>query len=143
MGASYIKRTIKFGGANCIPDTKIAMTLLQYDMGNFRKYLCLTPAWHHLILEAMDEYFKKVEVDFVMKYYEHLYFKKSYTNSSVIHFCGQKGIRVDRVLVCEIIDNSQNYNKALRASYIYKYSNAKSPTEEYAADFKLDIVKPN
>ena len=81
------------------------MTLLQYDMNNFRKYLCLSPAWHHLVLEAMDEYFKKVECDFVMKNYEYLLYKKSYTNSSIIHFCGKKGIRVDRVLVCEVLDN--------------------------------------
>lgn len=53
----------------------------------------------------MDEYFKKAEVDFVMKNYEYLLFKKSYTNSSLIHFCGKKGIRVDRVLVCEVLDN--------------------------------------
>ncbi len=46
----------------------------------------------------MDEHFKKVEVEFVMKYYEHLFFKKSYTNSSLIFFCGKPGIRVDRVI---------------------------------------------
>jgi hypothetical protein len=76
----------------------IAMTLLMFDMESFRKYLCLSPAWHHLVLEAMDEHFKKVECDFVMKYYEHLFFKKSYTNSSLIHFCGKSGIRVDRII---------------------------------------------
>ena len=69
-------------------DTKIAITILLYDMQNFRKFLCLSPQWHHLILEAMDEYFKSVEVNFVMKNYEYLLFKKSYTNSSIIHFCG-------------------------------------------------------
>ena len=53
-------------------------------MNGFRKYLSLSPNWHHLVLEAMDEHFKRVECDFVMKYYEHLFFKKSYTNSSVI-----------------------------------------------------------
>ena len=75
-------------------------------MPNFRKYLCLSPSWHHLILEAMDDYFKKVECEFVMKNYECLMFKKSYTNSSIIHFSGTKGIRVDRVLVCEVLPNS-------------------------------------
>lgn len=53
----------------------------------------------------MDEYFKKAEVDFVMKNYEYLLFKRSFTNSSVIHFCGKRGIRIDRVLVCEVLDN--------------------------------------
>lgn len=72
-------------------------------MDNFRKYLRLTPAWHCLTLEAIDEMMNKVENDFVMKFYEHLEFKQSYTNSSVISFCGQRGIRVDRVLVCEVL----------------------------------------
>ena len=102
---NFTKRYIKFGGDNCPIDTRIAMTILQYDMGNFKKYLCISPNWHHTILEAMDEYFKRAEVDFVMKNYEYLLFKKSYTNSSIIHFCGKKGVRVDRVLVCEVLDN--------------------------------------
>ena len=97
----------------------MAITLLLFDMGNFRKYLCLSPAWHHLVLEAMDEHFKKVECNFVMKNFETLLFKKSYTNSSAIHFCGKKGIRVDRVLVCEVLDNSKILNKCLRLSYAF------------------------
>ena len=118
------------------------MTILLYDMPNFRKYLCLTPQWHHLVLEAMDEYFKKVECDFVMKNYEFLLFKKSYTNSSLIHFCGKRGIRVDRVLVCEVLDNAKILNKCLRVGYSFKYTNAKTDKDLFYADFKLDIVKP-
>ena len=110
-------------------------------MGNFRKYLCLSPAWHHLVLEAMDEHFKKVECDFVMKNYESLLFKKSYTNSSAIHFCGKKGIRVDRVLVCEVLDNSKILNKCLRLSYAFKYFNSNSEKDIFVADYKFDIVK--
>ncbi len=67
----------------------------------------------------MDEYFKKVEVDFVMKNYEYILFRKSYTNSSIIQFCGKKGIRVDRVIVCEVLNNAQIMNKCLRVSYSY------------------------
>lgn len=91
----------------------------------------------------MDEYFKKVECDFVMKNYEYLLFKKSYTNSSIIQFCGQKGIRVDRVIQCEVLNNSAILNKCLRISYSYKYTNAKSDKEVFVADFKLDVMKPN
>lgn len=77
-----------------------------------------------------------------MKNYEYLLFKKSYTNSSLIHFCGRKGIRVDRVLVCEVLDSSKIVNKCLRISYSFKYNNAKSDKDLYFADFKLDVVKP-
>jgi len=91
----------------------------------------------------MDEYFKKVEVDFVMKNYEYLMFKKSYTNSSIIQFCGTKGIRVDRVIVCEVLDNASIVNKCLRISYSYKYTNAKSEKDIFVADYKLDVAKSN
>jgi hypothetical protein len=49
-------------------------------------------------------------------------FKKSYTNSSIIHFCGRKGIRVDRVIVCELLENANIMNRCLRISYSYKYA---------------------
>jgi hypothetical protein len=42
-GLSYIRREIKFGGSNCPLEPEIAMTLLLFDMPNFRKYLCLSP----------------------------------------------------------------------------------------------------
>ena len=74
------------------------MQLLLFDMASFRNYLGLSPQWHRLVLDAMDDYFKDVEKGFVCKNYEYLLFKKSYTNSSVIHFCNRVGIRVDRVI---------------------------------------------
>ena len=119
------------------------MAILQYDMANFRKFLCLSPNWHHLVLEGMDEYFKKAEVDFVMKNYEYLLFKKSYTNSSVIHYGGRRGMRVDRVLVCEVLDNKAVINKTFRARCTYRYTNAKSKKDIFVADYKMDIIKPN
>ena len=115
-------------------EPRIAITILEYDMGNFRKFLSLSPNWHHMVLEGMNERMNKVEVDFVNKYYEHLFFKKSYTNSSIMSFGGRRGIRVDRILVCEILDqreslsplqkNPPNYhlNNCLKASYRYKFT---------------------
>lgn len=76
-----------------------------------------------------------------MANYENLLFKKSYTNSSVIMFGGQRGIRVDRVLVCEVLDNYALLNKCLRISYSYKYTNAKSDRDVFVADFKMDVMK--
>jgi hypothetical protein len=99
-------RDIQFGGENCLLEPKIVMCILMYDMSNFRKFLCLSPNWHHHVIEGMDEYFKKIEIDFVMKNYQYLLFKKSYTNSSIIHFGGRRGLRVDRILVCEVLDSS-------------------------------------
>ena len=89
-------------------EPRIAMTILEYDMTNFRKFMRLSPNWHHMVLEGLNERLNKVEVDFVNKYYEHLFFKKSYTNSSIMYFGGKRGIRVDRILVCEILDQREN-----------------------------------
>ena len=101
----------------------------------------------------MDDYFRPVETNFVMKNYEFLLFKKSYTNSSIIQFCGSKGIRVDRVLVCEVLDNAKIMNKCMRISYSYQYAyhndesyikkgnKGKNTKQTFVADFKLDVVK--
>ena len=78
-----------------------------------------------------------------MKNYEYLLFKKSYTNSSLIHFCGKRGIRVDRVLVCEVLDNAKIINKCLRIGYSFKYTHAQIGKDIFYADFKMDIVKAN
>ena len=94
--------------------------LVMYDPMSFRKFLCLSPNWHYLVLEGMDAVFKPVECDFINRYYEHLMFKRSYTNTSVIYSGGRKGIRVDRVLVCEVLDHPGHLNKCLSASFAYK-----------------------
>ena len=150
------KREIKFGGSNCPLDTNIVMQLLLFDMSSFRSYLGLSPSWHRMILDSMDDYFKAVEKKFVLQNYEYLLFKKSYTNSSVIHFCNHVGIRVDRVIQCEVLDHSALMNKCLRVSYQYRYASqtdesytttrrkdkkTQEPTTFYA-DFKFDVVRP-
>lgn len=110
------------------------MTILEFDMSNFRKFLRLSPNWHHLVLEGLNDRLNKIEVDFVNKYYEHLFFKRSYTNSSIMYFGGKRGIRVDRILVCEILDQREGYsafssspdnhhlNMCLKSSYKYKFT---------------------
>ena len=135
------------------------MQLLLFDMSSFRSYLALSPSWHRMILDSMDDYFKAVEKKFVLQNYDYLLFKKSYTNSSVIHFCNRVGIRVDRVIQCEVLDHSALMNKCLRVSYQYRYASHtaddttytttrkkdKKPLESaptFYADFKFDVVKP-
>lgn len=86
-------------------DIRIVTQILLYDVANFRKFLRLSPNWRFLVLEGLDELFKSIEVAFANKYYAHLLFKRSYTNSSVIFSGGRAGLRVDRVLVCEVLKN--------------------------------------
>ena len=74
----------------------------------------------------MDQAFKAIECDFINKFYEHLLFKRSYTNSSIIYAFGQKSIRLDRVLVCEVLANPKHLNQCLGAHFAYKLHLEKS-----------------
>lgn len=110
------------------------MMILEWDMSNFRKFLRLSPNWHHLVLEGIEERMKPIENEFINLYYEHLFFKRSYTNSSVMQFGGKRGIRVDRVLVCEVLNQAEfnrglfksiennHLNKCLMASFRYQFT---------------------
>jgi len=113
-------RAVKFGGGATLLDGLIAFTLIQFDPSSFRKFICLSPNWNYLVLDGMDQAFKAIECDFINKFYEHLLFKRSYTNSSVIFASGRKGIRLDRVLVCEVLANSKHLNKCLGVHFAYK-----------------------
>ena len=86
-------------------NSRICTSILMYDVTNFRKLMRLSPNWRFLILEGMDEIFKPIEVNFINKYFQHLEYKRSYTNSSVIFSGGRAGLRLDRVLVCEVLSN--------------------------------------
>lgn len=123
--------------------------------------MCLSPNWHYLVLDGMDQAFKRVECGFINQYYEHLLFKRSYTNSSVIYVGGKRGIRLDRVIVCEVLHNSKHLNKCLQASFAYKLQlekqkpmvigpgkikvnreqTMKAVSQEHMASYKLDIVR--
>ena len=96
------------------------MTLLSFDPSNFRKLLCLSPNWHYLVLEGIDNLFKPIEVAFTNMYYGHLLFKSSYTNSSVNLSGGRPSIRVDRIIKCDVLPNKVHVDKCLRLSYAYK-----------------------
>ena len=41
---------IRFGAEDNLLCPRIAMTILMYDMTNFRKFLCLSPNWHYLVI---------------------------------------------------------------------------------------------
>ena len=133
-----LKKPIKFGGDENLLDGIIAFTLIQFDPGSFHKFMSLSPNWNYLVLDGMDQAFKSVECDFINKYYEHLLFKRSYTNSSVIYAAGKKGMRLDRVLVCEVLDNAAHLNACLGANCAYKMHLRGS--SENMATYKLDIL---
>ena len=54
-------------------------------------------------------------------------FKHSYTTSQPIKFCKWKGLRLDRVIECELIPNKKYLNHTLKLGYSYKvYGDSRS-----------------
>lgn len=142
-----------------MPDENIVIAILQYDIENFRKYLCLSPTWHYLVLSSMDQAFKQIECEFINKYYKHLLFKRSYTNTSIIYSGGRAGVRIDRVIVAEVLPEPSHRNKCMRISLAFKQHPEfveevygpmrirrrrppnKLNQKEQCADYKMDILK--
>lgn len=100
---------------------KALATILSYDMNSYRKYLSVCASWHVGITEAFDQYFNRIENEFVLKYQEHLLFTESFTSASAIKFCGKRGLRVDRVLVCDILKFKPQLNRTLTIGYTFNY----------------------
>ena len=137
--SSYKQRTFKFGESGDIIPVDIITTLIKYDSLLFAKFLMLTPSWHTSVLQAIDEHSNKFENKFVALYQDVLFFKQSYSSTMPIKFCGQKGLKLDRVIECELIDNKVLHpNKTLRISYNYKLFGDR---RMYRADYKFDVMK--
>jgi hypothetical protein len=51
-------------------------------------------------------------------------------------FCGKKGLRVDRVIQCELLKKSQGETLKIQGSF--KYLNEK---DSYISEYRLDSVK--
>ena len=96
--------TLKFGESGTLVDSSIITTFITYDTFLFMKFLLLSPNWHTSVLQALDDYCNPLENTFVAAYHTHLFFKKSFTSSRPIRFCGSSGIRIDRVIECEVAD---------------------------------------
>jgi hypothetical protein len=105
-------------------------------MSAFRKYLAISPTWYFNVLESFDEYFNPIENEFIMNYHKYLMFKKSFINTSIITFCGNPGLRIDRVIQCEVL--KKPVGQTLKFGYLYKYANE---NDYYRSEYKFDAVK--
>jgi hypothetical protein len=62
-----------------------------------------------MIREAIDDYCYEIERQFILIYGTHLSFVKSVNSVSPLQFCGNKGVRLDRLIQCEVINNKASY----------------------------------
>jgi hypothetical protein len=95
-------RTLKFGDSGEIVASDIVLAFIQYDSLLFAKFLLLSPTWHTSVLQSIDEHCNRFENKFVQTYQDLLYFKQSYSATMPIKFCGQRGLKLDRVIECEL-----------------------------------------
>lgn len=139
MSTAKKVRTLKFGDSGEIIPADIVLTLIKYDCLLFAKFLLLTPSWHTSVQQAIDDHCNKFENRFVQAYQDVLFFEQSYSSTVPIKFCGQKGLKLDRVLHCELLyHKSLLNNQSLRISYNYKVFGDR---RTYRADYKFDAVR--
>ena len=95
-------------------------------------------------MEAFGDYCNPIENSFVTAYYEHIFFKKSYTWSKPISFCNDRGIRIDRVFQCELVSEGPGIKKqnldCVTVTICAKYK-LYGEDEVYRAEYKFDRVK--
>lgn len=73
----------------------------------------ISASWHTVINDALDEYANKIENAFATQNSKALHFIKAYNNATPIVFCNQRGLRLDRIFQCEILDNSALLNHTM------------------------------
>lgn len=129
----------KSGVMTFLPSSALA-TIISYDMSGFRKYMSVCANWHVNINEAFDKYFNSVENEFIIKYQSNLLFTESFTSSAAIQFCGKRGLRVDRILVCDILPFKPQLNRTLKISYTFRY-HGEDTKKKYRAEYRIDILK--
>jgi len=87
-----------------------------------------------------------VENQFVNQNYEHLGFKRAYTNSSILSWGGRRAVRVDRILVCEVLSNDKHLGRCLQAACKFRYlpsqyNNTKLSPALFTSEYKMDVLK--
>jgi len=68
----------------------------------YNKLKCLNKKYRENLGQALDDLCNAVENMFVSTYFEHLFFKRSFTWTNPISFLKERGLRIDRVFECEI-----------------------------------------
>jgi hypothetical protein len=72
------------------------------DNSLFTKLKLISKTYIDNVAQAVDDLCNAVENMFVSTYYEHLFFKRSFTWTKPIAFLQERGLRLDRVFECEV-----------------------------------------
>ena len=123
---------------------RVIQCLIQYDQIFFGRALRLSKEWREDMMEAFDDYCNPIENSFVSTYFQHIFFKKSFTWAKPISFCNDRGIRIDRVFQCELVSEGPGVitqNLPVVSAMICAKYKLFGEDEVYRAEYKFDRVK--
>ena len=63
----------------------------------------LSSNWYQSVKNWAHSLCKPIERDLSEKYYGLLKISKCYTEGAIIKLCGERGVRLDRILQCEVL----------------------------------------
>lgn len=109
--------------------------LIKFESFNYLKLKQVSKLYKEKVCESIDDICNSVENGFVGQYYDALFYKSSFTWTKPIQFCGQKGLRIDRVFECEL-QAQAGYTLTIGCSFTF-YNDPKT----YRAEYKLDTKK--
>ena len=114
---------------------EVFFMILSYLTPEISVLLSVSSKWHVKILETLDYAFSAIESQFAMIHSNLVSFKRSYSDFTKMVVSDRKGIRIDRVLVVEILPYLNN--KTIKIRYNYKHSHFNYYQK---AEFKFDCM---
>lgn len=109
--------------------------ILQYISSEISTVIAVSPKWYLKVLDTLDNAFGAIESQFAMIHSNLMSFKRSYTDFTKMLISDKKGIRVDRVIVAEILPCLNGKTIKLRYNYRHSYKNYYQK-----AEFKFDCT---
>ena len=107
--------------------------ILQFLSPSVCTLIAVSPKWYLKILEALDNAFSAIESQFAMIHSNLVCFKRSYTDFTKMLVSDKKGIRIDRVIVAEVLPCLHGKTIKIRYNYRHSYKNYYQK-----AEFKFD-----
>jgi hypothetical protein len=99
-----------------LPEIAI-MTVLSYITVEYSRLLLVSPMWYIRIHESFDDALRHAENSFILVHSNLLLFEKSYTCSSKIKTVTETGIRIDRVILAEVLPALAGHTIKIRYNY--------------------------
>jgi hypothetical protein len=118
-----------------LPENAILL-IMEYVPNDTKSILLVSALWYCKICEVIDHAFNSIESGFAIMHSHLINFKKSFLYLKDIKANGKKGLRVDRVLVAEILPILRNHTVKIRYNYKYYRSSL-----SYTAEFKIDCIE--